>query len=67
MSNYELSIPSIGTLILIGTLFVIVLFFLWQRMNKPRIEPDRRKTNMKVEVERRKNGERRKYPRYRYT
>lgn len=67
MSNYELSIPSIGTLILIGTLFVIALFFLWQKVNKPRLEPDRRRVNMKVEVERRKGIDRRKYPRYRYS
>ena len=66
MSDYELSIPSIGTLILIGALCVIGLFFLWQKFNKPRLEPDRSHVKMQVEVERRK-GERRKYPRYRYT
>lgn len=66
MSDYELSIPSIGTFILIGTVCVIALFFLWQKMKKPRIEPDRRQLKMKVEAERRK-GERRKYPRYQYT
>jgi hypothetical protein len=66
MSDYELSIPSIGTFIFIGTAFVIALFFLWQKMKKPRLEPDRRQLKMKVEVERRK-GDRRKYPRYQYT
>lgn len=66
MNNYEFSIPSIGTFIFIGTACVIALFFLWQKMKKPRIEPDRRQLKMKVEVERRKS-ERRKYPRYQYT
>jgi len=66
MNNYEFSIPSIGTLILIGTVCVIALFFLWQKMKKPRLEPDRRKLKMNVEVERR-IGERRKYPRFQYT
>jgi len=66
MSNYEFSIPSIGTLILIGTICVVVLFFVWQKFKQPRLEPDRRKLKMNVEVERRKS-ERRKYPRFQYT
>ncbi len=66
MNDYELSVPSLSTIMLIGGACVAALFFLWKRFSKPRLEPDRRQRTMKVEVERRK-GERRKYPRYQHT
>lgn len=66
MSDYELSIPSMGAIVFIGIACVIALFFLWQKISQPRLEPDRRQLKMKVEVERRKS-DRRKYPRYKYT
>lgn len=67
MSSYEFSIPSMGILIILGALAVFGVFFLWQKIRRPRPAPDRRKLKLKVAVERRKGGDRRKYPRYQTT
>lgn len=64
MSSYEFSIPSLGILVILGALAVFGLFFLWQKIRRPRLQSDRRKVNIEVAVERRKGGDRRRYPRY---
>lgn len=65
MSEFGLSIPSMGTLIFGAVVCAVGLIVLWREIVKPRLVPDRRRHKVKVELERRES-ERRKYPRHQH-
>jgi hypothetical protein len=64
MSDFDLPIQFLKILAVFGGGCAVVLFFWWRIYSQPPLAPDRRQVNIRVEVERRRGGERRKRPRY---
>ncbi|MBI5658403.1 MAG: hypothetical protein HZC43_02390 [Nitrosomonadales bacterium] len=62
MSDYDLPLQFLKILTVFGGVCAAVLYFWWKSYSTPSLATDRRKVNLKVEVDRRR-GERRKQPR----
>jgi len=64
MKDYDLLIQFLKILTVFGAICTAILYFWWKSFSRPALTPDRRQINIKVEIERRKGGDRRKHARY---